>query len=136
MTINPGKAALFALLLFVGSYGAGYFAPHPTKIDENKREAPSPFPTPSDQLEDSVTVTALSIIEDSRCPMNARCIQAGTVRISAQVTFGALQATTELKLGEPKEVLGKTITLTDVTPLKMVGEQYDFSEYSFTFEVK
>ncbi|MCW1431139.1 hypothetical protein [Novosphingobium sp. JCM 18896] len=59
-----------------------------------------------------VRVTPLRVIEDSRCPQNARCVWAGRVRISARIA-GVVR---ELTLGEPFAVRGGGVQLSAVVP--------------------
>ena len=61
-------------------------------------------------------VTVLAVLEDSRCPMNARCIWAGRVRISARIGLGRGDQTRELTQGEPVTVADGTLELVEVQP--------------------
>ena len=79
---------------------------------------------------DGLTVRPVAVIEDSRCPLLVRCVWAGRVRISAEVS-GA--GTRELTLGEPAAVSGGTLTLVDVRPSKRTPEAIAPREYQFTF---
>lgn len=64
----------------------------------------------------------VSIIEDSRCPMNARCIWAGNARIKVLVSSGRGTARTiELNTGDdprPVSVFGYKLELADLKPHK------------------
>lgn len=57
-------------------------------------------------------VTPLRVVEDSRCPENARCIRAGTVRLSVRIDG----LTRTLTLGEGAEVRDGTLQLAAVLP--------------------
>ena len=59
-----------------------------------------------------VRVTPLRVLEDSRCPQNARCIWAGRVRLSVRIG-GAMR---ELTLGQPVPMPGGTLQLAAVLP--------------------
>lgn len=59
-----------------------------------------------------IRITPLRVIEDSRCPQNARCVWAGRVRISARIA-GSVR---ELTLGEPLAVRGGGVQLSAVVP--------------------
>lgn len=78
------------------------------------------------------SITPVAILEDSRCPADVQCIQAGTVR--ANVRIGGV--TREFKLDQAMTVAGKTITMTDVLPVKNSGKTIANSDYIFTFEIK
>lgn len=66
-----------------------------------------------------LTVKFISIVEDSRCPMNARCIWAGNAKIKIAVSKGkAAPKFVELNTGlEPNSVklYGYTISLEGLT---------------------
>ncbi|KND47119.1 MAG: hypothetical protein AB199_01665 [Parcubacteria bacterium C7867-004] len=85
-----------------------------------------------------VSVTPLEVVEDSRCPANANCIQAGTVRV--QGTFedktGKIDAVFGLGVEMSGVIDGPTafVTLTEVTPLKSTSTTIDPSDYRFTFK--
>jgi hypothetical protein len=66
---------------------------------------------------DGLTITLEKILEDSRCPQGAQCIQAGTVRARIVASAGDIPAvTTELVLEKPHDVLGSELVMTEVTP--------------------
>ncbi len=159
MNINhPGRLAFFALVLFIGAYAAGYYGHLPEKTavpiyeprvepdpkdfsSQNPTPAPTPIPptasgtaTPPAQ-NNGVLIDTLALIEDSRCPITAKCIWAGTVKVKVQVSSGMMRDEVVLELDKPSLVLGKTITLTDVQPPKQNGDM-PFSSYRFTYDVR
>ncbi|RED15357.1 hypothetical protein [Parasphingopyxis lamellibrachiae] len=81
---------------------------------------------------DGPLVTPLRLIEDSRCPINARCVWAGRVVLRVRV---AGNRTMELTLGEPQEVADGALTLVAVAPDRIAGEGQDIApaDYRFTF---
>ena len=79
-------------------------------------------------------ITPLEVVEDSRCPVDVVCIQAGTVRIKASVDTYPLDFT--FILGKPLETDTAMITLTAVTPTKHAGVEIKASDYRFTFSVE
>lgn len=83
----------------------------------------------------NITLTPLGILEDSRCPQNVQCIQAGTVRLSVRIVSGLGTAQEVFTLGGSVTTEAEAITLLDVAPLKNAGEVIEKSEYQFTFEV-
>lgn len=66
-----------------------------------------------------LTIKFVSVVEDSRCPMNARCIWAGEAKIKIAVSKGKMAPRfVELNLGEaPNSVklYGYTISLEGLT---------------------
>lgn len=80
------------------------------------------------------TVGVLELLEDSRCPIDVQCIQAGTVRVRSAVN--ALSRDFVFTLNEPQEVEGKVVTLIDVQPrAKYSNKPVSTEEYHFTFSV-
>lgn len=83
-----------------------------------------------------VKIIPLEVIEDSRCPVNADCIQAGTVRIRASLQSGLGTADQMFELNTPITTETEEVTLVQVDPAPQAGMQIDTSEYIFHFEVK
>lgn len=79
-------------------------------------------------------VTPLKLIEDSRCPMNARCVWAGRAIVRARVQGGSWTRTLDLTLGEPVAVADGKLTLVSVTPERMTGTSPKPADYRFAFE--
>ena len=78
-------------------------------------------------------ITPLAIVEDSRCPVNVQCIQAGTVRMRVRLDTG--MGTTEyvFKLNEQMTTETQTITLVAVTPEKNTTTSINPEDYRFVF---
>ena len=74
------------------------------------------------------------LLEDSRCPMNARCVWAGRVVLSTRIYGPDFDETVPLILGEPHDLHGTSITLTSVQPEKLAGEEIPAPTYRFGFE--
>ena len=49
-------------------------------------------------------VRPLSVIEDSRCPQNARCVWAGRLIVRTEVIGGSWRQTRDLELGKPQHI--------------------------------
>jgi len=82
---------------------------------------------------DGPHVTPIKVIEDSRCPMNARCVWAGRVVLRVKVTGGAWQRTIDLTMGEPVQVADGGLTLVSVTPDKRTDVAIKPRDYRFAF---
>lgn len=82
-------------------------------------------------------VTPLTVIEDSRCPMNARCVWAGRVRLSVRIDLGSGSQTREITQGAPIPVADGTLELVEVQPDKAAGGQHAglaaHADYEFGF---
>ncbi len=82
----------------------------------------------------TLVVTPRAVIEDSRCPINARCIWAGRAIVQTQVDGAGWRETRNLTLGEPIATHGTTLALTSVEPGKMAGAETAPMQYRFGFE--
>lgn len=69
----------------------------------------------------SAKVRPDAVLEDSRCPMNARCIQAGKLVVATRIDGTGWRETVPLTLGEPHATHGTSITLVSGTPERMAG---------------
>lgn len=76
-----------------------------------------------------------SVLEDSRCPVDVTCIQAGTVRVSTEVQFESSSSTQVLELNKSLSTLGFEVTLINVDPTPMSTQTKKLSDYVFYFQV-
>lgn len=83
-----------------------------------------------------VVLTPLSVVEDSRCPVNARCVWPGKLTVSTRITATHWKQTAPLTLGEPYEVMGRKIMLVSGTPEKRTDREAQPSEYRFVYEAR
>ena len=81
-----------------------------------------------------IHITPLEVLEDSRCPKDVQCIQAGTVRIRAKLQSDGGSEIQILTLGSPTNFLGKRVTLMAVEPAKYSKTPISSSDYRFTFQ--
>jgi|SRR3990167_10239605 len=82
-----------------------------------------------------VTITPRQVLEDSRCPVDVTCIQAGTVRVRADLTSGLGTANQIFELGKPITTETEIVELIGVGPQSISGRQIDASQYRFTFRI-
>jgi hypothetical protein len=85
---------------------------------------------------DGPKIRPLKVTEDSRCPMNARCIWAGRVRVLVAWVRPGSTKEIELTLGQPVPFADGTLTLTDVKPLRIAGTNFTLksTDYRFSFQ--
>lgn len=79
------------------------------------------------------------IVEDSRCPMNARCIQAGNAKVQLTVSQGRSSKKIELNSndgGAWAEIFGCKITFTDLNPQKGAPRDMSRGPKTVTVEVE
>jgi hypothetical protein len=80
------------------------------------------------------TIGVLELVEDSRCPVDVQCIQAGTVRV--RVAIDAMNRDFIFTLGQLQVVGTSAITLVAVNPIEKNSKKVvPLSDYRFTFTV-
>ena len=86
-----------------------------------------------------ITVKFVSVIEDSRCPPDVQCIQAGNARIKVTVSkAGSDPKTFEMNtnLGEKGNVFnGYAVYLTDLSPVPETTARFSQNTYKATFSI-
>jgi hypothetical protein len=81
------------------------------------------------------TLKAMHVFEDSRCPSDVQCIQAGRVVVAISVESPSGLSTYELPLGQTYTTEALEITLDEVTPYPISTHKTTDEEYSFTFTI-
>ena len=79
-------------------------------------------------------ITPLKVLEDSRCPMEARCVWAGRLRLSVRVTTGAGTSVQELATDQPLAVVDGQMVLKGVMPPRSTQRTLLPSDYRFTLK--
>lgn len=85
-------------------------------------------------ITNGLRVRPLSIVEDSRCPINAVCVWAGRLVVRTEVSGGAWRQTRDLELGKPQHIADGQLTLIGAEPSKVAGSDADPRSYRFTFD--
>lgn len=82
-----------------------------------------------------IVLTPLEVTEDSRCPMNARCIWAGEIIVETRVDGLGWSETQQLSLGNPDSVRGYILNLVTAEPSQVAGEgPIAAADYRFAYE--
>ena len=82
---------------------------------------------------DSLLVTPIAIVEDSRCPADVQCIWAGRLVVKTEVRGGSWTKTLDLTLGVGSHIADGEITLENAAPEKNSKTPVKPSEYRFTY---
>lgn len=83
---------------------------------------------------DGPIVQPVEVLEDSRCPMNARCVWAGRVRVKmVWIRGNGEKQPFEATLGEPTQLADGQLTLESVRPEKMTNVAIKPADYRFSF---
>ena len=79
-------------------------------------------------------VTVLKVLEDSRCPMEARCVWAGRVRLSVRIELGNGSSVKELASDTPVPVADGALELLGTMPPKSTQRQIAPGDYRFALK--
>lgn len=82
-----------------------------------------------------IKIIVAELIEDSRCPLNTKCIQTGTVRVKMDGKYGLVNKSITFSLNKPVTFMGYTGTLVSVAPEKTADKTIALSNYVFTFSI-
>ena len=84
----------------------------------------------------AVVVTPKAVIEDSRCPINARWVWAGRLVLSARIDGKGWHETANLTLGQPYTTHGTGLVLVSAEPGKVAGTPPSPPASLFGFEAR
>lgn len=88
----------------------------------------------------NLTLRFNTVIEDSRCPADAICIQAGQARISVSMTVNGQRELLELTNvpdgGQPVEFQGYRISLQDLQPYPLASQPTNPEAYQATILIE
>lgn len=87
-------------------------------------------------FKDGLSIRPTNVLEDSRCPADVQCIQAGTVRISLKTSVNEQSSVKELKLGDSMTVNGDRITFVSAAPERTKQGAPAFNSYRLTLRVE
>jgi hypothetical protein len=79
-------------------------------------------------------VTVLEVVEDSRCPMEARCVWAGRVRVKVWVLLGSDVHFYELASDKPLPIADGALELTGVMPPRSTQRAISPGDYRFALK--
>lgn len=82
----------------------------------------------------TLVATPQAVIEDSRCPENARCVWAGRLIVTTRIDGSGWRETVPLTLGEPHAAHGTTIALVSGLPEKQTSGETPAAAYRLAFE--
>ena len=81
-----------------------------------------------------VVATPMKVVEDSRCPMNARCVWAGRLIVTTRIDGAGWRDTADITLGETYGTHGRVIALVSGLPEKTTDHETQPGEYRFVYE--
>lgn len=82
-----------------------------------------------------IVLTPIRVTEDSRCPINARCVWAGRIIVETRVDGRGWRETLPMQLGEAAGTHGYVLNLVSAEPGKMAGAADTRPlDYRFSYE--
>lgn len=84
-------------------------------------------------LAGDLAVTPLRVVEDSRCPTNARCTWTGRLVVSTRIDGDGWRDTANIALGETYGTHGKLVRLASALPAPETGQEIALAQYRFTY---
>lgn len=85
-----------------------------------------------------VLLTPMDIVEDSRCPVDVACVQAGQLRVNVMLSSAMGTSTMPFTLASAEPVTTETASLwlSESTPEPLASDPASESEYLFTFRIE
>lgn len=84
-----------------------------------------------------VRITLNKIVQDSRCPIDVQCIQAGWVTANVTLKSNTDEETRDITTGkDPIPFDSYQISIEDVKPVRMAGSETKSENYLITFRVR
>lgn len=84
----------------------------------------------------ALTITPTTVAQDSRCPVDVQCIQAGTVEVTLSLAHGGASSKQTVALGKTITTDTETITFVAVSPERTSGTAPASGAYRFTFDIE
>jgi hypothetical protein len=82
-----------------------------------------------------ISITPTKVSEDSRCPKDVQCIQAGTVKVVLNISSGLGRSTETILLGKSITTEAENIEFVSAIPDRLTNKTISQSEYRLTFDV-
>jgi len=127
------RFAILPLLLAVATANAGCASAGATSLLPRIKEGTASSALGGHARFGGLDVVPLRVEEDSRCPANVQCIQAGTVRLAVRITARGTRSESVLTLGRPAPLAGGLLTLATVCPYPVHPGAIARGSYLFTF---
>lgn len=142
LVTSTSDAGSIPVTLRVASRDSGYrivsYTENGTKEAENPHAVTFMLTLNESESAFGTTLTPIEVVEDSRCPMDAMCIQRGQTRVRVETVDGMGTSTVVVTLGAPEPATTETASfwLTEVMPYPMASDPTEPEQYRFTFRVE
>lgn len=131
-------ARFFAPLALLTALGACTIIPQTGGVESASLPQGSPVALGQAVQVGALVVTPQEVVEDSRCPINARCIWAGRLIVKTRIDGQGWRETADLTLGEPYATHDVGLALTSGEPGREAGagKETKPADYRFTYEAR
>jgi heat shock protein HslJ len=86
---------------------------------------------------DTLAITLNKFVQDSRCPIDVTCIQAGAVTVNVTLTQGSTTLTKNFPSDEAPQVFGDyKIAIKEIAPARESKKEINPKDYKITFHVE
>lgn len=123
---------------YVGRTGPNceFVCPRATSSPETSKTITLKIGESADLL--GVYIKPLQVLEDSRCPIDVQCIQAGTVRLKVTLVggLGLGEYSATLTLGTTLTTEAEKVTLIEVLPAPKSTVHISNDQYQFVFKIE
>lgn len=132
MKIAPMFAALAAITLTAGCQ----VIPDAPNVVGTPAASGSAVPLRQPVAVGDLVVTPWAVKEDSRCPINARCVWAGRLVVTTRIDGEGWRDTADIQLGETYGTHGRVIALVSGEPGRTTERETQPGEYRFLYEAR
>lgn len=128
------RTKLACLALATASVSGCVVVPDAPNVSGNPWNAGTPVPLSQPVKVADVVVTPIRVVEDSRCPINARCVWAGRLIVETRIDGAGWRDTADITLGEDYGTHDRVIRLIAGEPNRTTQDEIKPNQYRFTYE--
>lgn len=131
------KSIISIIIIIIIILVAGYFVVTKFSNDESEMTGPQQVELKIGEPQKvlGIEMEALDVLEDSRCPANANCIQAGTVRARILIVRDGDRTSHIFELGRPVITETEELVLREVEPAQQPEVKIPLADYVFHVDV-
>ena len=127
-------SAMAALALATPFLAGCVIVPDAPNVERTPWQAGTPVPLGQPVEVGDIVVTPMRVVEDSRCPINARCVWAGRLIVETRIDGAGWRDTADITLGEDFGTHERVVKLTGAQPDKTTQGEIRREQYRFTYE--
>lgn len=125
--------ATAAIALAIPALGACVVVPDAPNVVGNPWAEGTPVPLGQPVKVGDIVVTPMRVVEDSRCPINARCAWAGRLIVETRIDGAGWRDTTQITLGEDYGTHDRVVKFAAAQPDVTTQSAIRPDQYRFTY---